>query len=66
MLDISVVGDIFAAPAAPKVLEALKKADRPAGVLLVVLNHAGDVMQRQPGTGDGPQAGAQRADAAHA
>jgi len=44
MLDISVVGDIFAAPGAPKVFEALKKADRPAGVLLVVLNHAGDVM----------------------
>lgn len=44
MLDISVVGEIFAAPSAPKVLEALKKANRPAGVLLVVLNHAGDVM----------------------
>ena len=44
MLDISVVGDIFAAPAAPKVFEALKKANRPAGVLLVILNHAGDVM----------------------
>jgi len=44
MLDISVVGDVFAAPAAPKVFEALKKADRAAGVLLVILNHAGDVM----------------------
>jgi dihydroxyacetone kinase-like protein len=44
MLDISVVGDIFAAPAAPKVFEALKKSNREAGVLLVVLNHAGDVM----------------------
>jgi dihydroxyacetone kinase-like protein len=44
MLDISVVGDIFAAPGAPKVFEALKKANRPAGVLFVVLNHAGDVM----------------------
>jgi dihydroxyacetone kinase-like protein len=44
MLDISVVGDIFAAPAAPKVFEALKKANRAAGLLLVVLNHAGDVM----------------------
>jgi dihydroxyacetone kinase-like protein len=43
-LDISVVGDIFAAPGPPKVFEALKKADRPAGVLFVVLNHAGDVM----------------------
>ena len=44
MLDISVVGDIFAAPGAPKVFEALKKANRPAGVLFVILNHAGDVM----------------------
>jgi len=43
-LDISVVGDIFAAPGPPKVFEALKRADRPAGVLFVVLNHAGDVM----------------------
>jgi dihydroxyacetone kinase-like protein len=44
MVDISVVGDIFAAPGAPKVFEALKQMNRPAGVLLVVLNHAGDVM----------------------
>ncbi|MEZ8967026.1 dihydroxyacetone kinase subunit DhaK [Vibrio breoganii] len=44
LLDYSVVGDVFAAPGAPKVLEALKMADRPAGVLLVVLNHEGDVM----------------------
>jgi dihydroxyacetone kinase-like protein len=44
MLDVSVVGDIFAAPGAPKVFEALRKANRPAGVLFVVLNHAGDVM----------------------
>jgi len=43
-LDISVVGDIFAAPGPPKVFEALKKAERPAGTLFVVLNHAGDVM----------------------
>ncbi|TKG91541.1 dihydroxyacetone kinase subunit DhaK [Puteibacter caeruleilacunae] len=44
MLDCSVVGDIFAAPGAPRVLEALKKFKRDAGILLVVLNHAGDVM----------------------
>jgi len=44
MLDISVVGDIFAAPGPPKVIEALRKANRDAGVLFVVLNHAGDVM----------------------
>lgn len=44
MLDASVVGDIFAAPGAPKVLEAIRMFNREAGVLLVVLNHAGDVM----------------------
>jgi len=44
MVDISVVGDIFAAPGPPKVLEALKMAKRDAGILFVVLNHAGDVM----------------------
>ncbi len=44
MLDASVVGDIFAAPGAPKVLEALKALNRDAGILLVILNHAGDVM----------------------
>jgi dihydroxyacetone kinase-like protein len=44
MLDISVVGDIFAAPGPPKVFEALKTANRDAGVLFVVLNHEGDVL----------------------
>jgi dihydroxyacetone kinase-like protein len=44
MLDISVVGDIFAAPGPPKVFEAMKALKRDAGILFVVLNHAGDVM----------------------
>jgi dihydroxyacetone kinase-like protein len=44
MLDISVVGDIFAAPGPPPVFKALKMMNREAGVLFVVLNHAGDVM----------------------
>ena len=44
MLDISVIGDIFAAPGPPAVFEALKQADREAGTLFVVLNHAGDVL----------------------
>lgn len=44
MLDISVPGEIFAAPGPPRVIEALRMANRPAGVLFVVLNHAGDVM----------------------
>jgi phosphoenolpyruvate---glycerone phosphotransferase subunit DhaK len=45
MLDISVPGEIFAAPGPPRVMEALRKANRKsAGVLFIVLNHAGDVM----------------------
>jgi dihydroxyacetone kinase-like protein len=44
MLDCSVVGDIFAAPGPPKVIEALRLAQREAGILFVVLNHAGDVL----------------------
>jgi len=47
MLDYSVAGDVFAAPGAPKVIEALREAAATAGdagVLFVVLNHAGDVM----------------------
>jgi dihydroxyacetone kinase-like protein len=44
MLDISVPGEIFAAPGPPRVLEALRQANRDAGVLFVVLNHEGDVL----------------------
>ncbi len=45
MLDYSVAGDIFAAPGALKVLEALRMAcGGSAKVLLVVLNHPGDVL----------------------
>lgn len=44
MLDISVPGEIFAAPGPPKCLDAIRRADRGAGVLFVVLNHAGDVL----------------------
>jgi len=44
MLDISVPGEIFAAPGPPRVIEALRMAHRDAGVLFVVLNHEGDVM----------------------
>lgn len=44
MLDVSVPGEIFAAPGSPRCLEAIKLADRGAGVLFVVLNHPGDVL----------------------
>ncbi|MDD4821739.1 MAG: dihydroxyacetone kinase subunit DhaK [Bacteroidales bacterium] len=44
MLDCSVVGDVFAAPGAQRLYQALVKFKREAGILLVVLNHSGDVM----------------------
>ncbi len=44
MLDVSVAGEIFAAPGAPSCLEALRLAQYGAGVLFIVLNHAGDVL----------------------
>lgn len=45
MLDYSVPGEIFAAPGAPRCLEAIRMAaEGGEGVLFVVLNHAGDVM----------------------
>ena len=44
MLDCSVVGDIFAAPGAQRVFQALQMFKRDAGILLIVLNHSGDVM----------------------
>lgn len=47
MIDISVVGDVFAAPGPPKVLEAMQMLKRDAGILLVTLNHAGDVMSAE-------------------
>lgn len=44
MLDCSVVGDIFAAPGAQRLFQALGMFKRDAGVLLLILNHSGDVM----------------------
>jgi dihydroxyacetone kinase-like protein len=46
MLDFSVAGEIFAAPGAPRCIEAIRMAasESDAGVLFVVLNHAGDVL----------------------
>lgn len=44
MLDCSVVGDIFAAPGAQRLFQALQLFKREAGILLIVLNHSGDIM----------------------
>lgn len=44
MVDISVVGDVFAAPGPQACVDAIKLADKGKGVLYVVLNHAGDML----------------------
>ena len=49
MLDASIVGDIFAAPGGPVVYEGLKLFKDYAGIILVVLNHTGDVMNAKMG-----------------
>lgn len=41
-LDIQAVGDIFATPSGQLVFEALQRADKGHGVLLLTLNYAGD------------------------
>lgn len=44
ILDISVPGNVFAAPGPQLCFDALKLADRGKGTLFVVLNHAGDLL----------------------
>jgi dihydroxyacetone kinase-like protein len=44
MVDVSVVGDIFAAPGPQACVDAIRLADRGKGVLYIVLNHAGDML----------------------
>ncbi len=44
MADAAVAGDVFAAPGGPKVFEAIDMFKRPAGVILLTLNHNGDRM----------------------
>ncbi|AWW26006.1 dihydroxyacetone kinase subunit DhaK [Acetobacterium carbinolicum] len=44
MIDVAVVGDIFAAPGYKAVLEALRLADKGKGIVLIVLNHASDML----------------------
>lgn len=44
MLDVSVPGEIFAAPGPLRCLEAIRLADREAGVLFIVLHHEGDLL----------------------
>ncbi|SUM74743.1 dihydroxyacetone kinase subunit DhaK [Staphylococcus hominis] len=44
MLDASVCGEVFTSPTPDKILDAIKAVDTSDGVLLIVKNYAGDVM----------------------
>lgn len=44
MLDAAVVGEVFTSPSADKVYEAIKAVDSGNGVLLIIKNYSGDVM----------------------
>ena len=43
-MDAAVCGEVFTSPTPDKVLEAIKAVDTGDGVLLIVKNYAGDVM----------------------
>ncbi len=44
MLDAAVVGEVFTSPTPDQVLEAIKAVDSGSGVLLIIKNYTGDVM----------------------
>ena len=44
MLDAAVAGEVFTSPSADKVYEAIKAVDSGEGVLLIIKNYSGDVM----------------------
>lgn len=44
MLDAAVCGEIFTSPTPDQILTAIKNADRGGGVLMIVKNYSGDVM----------------------
>ncbi len=47
MLDANAVGDVFTAPSPDVTLDGIRAADRGAGVLLLVSQHAGDVINAE-------------------
>ncbi|MBR0172467.1 MAG: dihydroxyacetone kinase subunit DhaK [Lachnospiraceae bacterium] len=44
MLDAAVAGNVFASPSPDRVIEGIKAADSGAGVLMVIKNYSGDIM----------------------
>ena len=47
MLDAAVAGNVFASPSPDRILEGIRRADSGKGVLLVIKNYSGDVMNFQ-------------------
>ncbi|GGM29318.1 dihydroxyacetone kinase subunit DhaK [Paraliobacillus quinghaiensis] len=44
MLSAAVCGEVFTSPTPDQIVEAIRKADQGAGVLLIVKNYSGDIM----------------------
>lgn len=47
MLDAAVAGNVFASPSPDRVIEAIRRVDTGLGVLLIIKNYSGDVMNFQ-------------------
>ncbi|MGJ4850475.1 dihydroxyacetone kinase subunit DhaK [Bacillota bacterium Meth-B3] len=47
MLDAAIAGNVFASPSPDRIIEGVKAADSGAGVLMVVKNYSGDIMNFQ-------------------
>ena len=47
LLDVNVVGEIFAAPGPDQMLDGIRAADRGGGVLVCVSHHAGDLLNAE-------------------
>ena len=47
MLDAAVAGNVFSSPSPDRIIEGVKAADGGAGVLMVIMNYSGDIMNFQ-------------------
>ncbi|MEG1651342.1 MAG: dihydroxyacetone kinase subunit DhaK, partial [Oscillospiraceae bacterium] len=47
MLDAAVAGNVFASPSPDRIIEGIKAADSGAGVLMIIKNYSGDIMNFQ-------------------
>ena len=47
MLDAAVSGNVFASPSPDRIVEGIRQADSGAGVLMIIKNYSGDVMNFQ-------------------